>query len=125
VILVDTSVWIDHLHRAERHLVELLEQAQVLVHPVVVAEIALGSVRDRATVLSLLDALPSSRPATDPEVRRLVDERALWGRGLGFGDAHLLASTLITPGGRLWTRDKRPRAAAAELGVEHPAPPDG
>jgi predicted nucleic acid-binding protein len=117
MILVDTSVWIDHLHRTVVGLSDLLVDGLVVGHPAVVGELALGSLRDRGTVLTLLDRLPRAQAATETEVRHLVEERALWGRGLGLVDAHLLASTLITPDCRLWSRDKRLRAAADQLGV--------
>jgi predicted nucleic acid-binding protein len=117
VILVDTSMWVDHLRRPDDDLKALLEKGLVCVHPVVTGELALGSIRDRQEFLTLLDALARTRVATEADVRHLVEARRLHGRGLGYGDAHLLASTLITPDCRLWTRDEALGAAAAELGV--------
>jgi hypothetical protein len=117
VIVVDTSIFIDHLHRADRHLVDLLESSSVLVHPMVIGELALGIIADRPAVLASMRGLPQGALASHDEVLGLVESRELFGRGLGFIDAHLLASTLLTEGGRLWTRDKRLAAAAQALGV--------
>jgi predicted nucleic acid-binding protein len=117
VILVDTSVWIDHLHRSDRRLVELLEANVVVTHPHVLGELALGTLRAREELLGAMAWLPGVKEARGVEVRRLVEDAPLWGRGLSLVDAHLLASTLITPGCRLWTRDKRLAAAARDLGV--------
>ena len=112
MLLVDTSVWIDHLHRSDPVLVEALEQSSVVHHPMVHGEISMGALRDRATVLALLAALPSVAVATDVEVLRMVEAHSLFGRGLGWVDAHLLASVLLTPEVSLWTRDRRLREAA-------------
>jgi len=118
VILVDTSVWIDHLHRADRDLAAALQADQVVRHPAVAGELALGSIATRSEFLEALDGLPCVRIAHDHEVRGLVEARRLWGRGLCWTDVHMLASTLVTPDCRLWTRDKRLRLAAVELGVD-------
>jgi predicted nucleic acid-binding protein len=117
LILVDTSVWIDHLHRADPRLVTLLTDAVVCIHPMVVGELALGSLRNRSTVLSLLDQLPSMSVATNAEVRHLIEVRALFGQGLSLVDAHLLAGLKISPGTGLWTRDRRLHAVATDLRV--------
>jgi len=117
VILVDTSVWIDHLHRHDAELARLLEAVQVCVHPMVIGELALGSLRNRDGVLALLRALPSAVVATHDETMALVDARQLHGRGLGLVDAHLLASVLLTPDARLLTRDRRLAATAGALGI--------
>lgn len=117
MILVDTSVWIDHLRVGDPDLVDLLADRVVLGHPHVIGELAVGSLRDRTLVISRLRALPRSAVATDDEVVALVERRALHGRGLGWVDAHLLAGTLLTPDARLWARDRRLRAAADELGI--------
>jgi predicted nucleic acid-binding protein len=118
MILVDTSVWIDHLHRSDDDLGAALHAAQVVRHPAVVGELALGSIATRSEFLEALDGLPCVRIADDREVRGLVGAHRLWGRGLGWTDVNVLASTLVTPGCRLWTRDKRLRLAAIELGVD-------
>jgi predicted nucleic acid-binding protein len=117
VILVDTSVWIDHLHRASKDLVEVLERGEVLTHPMVIGELALGSIRDRDTVLSLLARLRSTVVAGHDEVLAMVTARRLHGRGLSLVDAHLLASAHLTPECRIWTRDKRLGVAAAAVSV--------
>ena len=117
MILVDTSVWIDHLRASEPTLVELLESAAVATHPLVIGELAVGSLRNRAELLALLDELPRSPVASDTEVLSLIDAHRLHGQGLGVVDVHLLASTLLAPGSSLWTRDTRLRVAASSLGV--------
>lgn len=119
MILADTSVWIDHLRRDDPELASLLASGQVLGHPWVVGELALGSLARRHEVLALLDQLPRAALATADEVRGLVERADLAGRGIGYVDAQLLASTMLTPGARLWTRDRRLAAAAADLGLVH------
>lgn len=124
-VLVDTSVWVGHFRRADAHLQHLLAHDRVLVHPLVVGEIACGdppAPRDRT--LAALDRLATARVATWPEVRRLIERRSLHGRGCGLVDLALLASTLITPDTRLWTADHRLARLADELGACH-APPGG
>ena len=120
MILVDTSVWIDHLHTSEPRLVKLLVEGQVAAHPMVVGELALGSIRDRPTVLHLLGSLPQTRVATHAEVLALVEAHGLHGKGLSLVDAHLLAAALITPEAALWTRDKRLHRTAVDLGCAWP-----
>lgn len=117
MILADTSVWVDHLRSGDARLAELLQRGRIVSHVLVVAEIALGSLRDRAEVLSLLDALASVPVAEVDEVRTLIEERQRFGRGIGFVDASLIASCLLAPGTHIWTRDRRLRAAALEVGV--------
>lgn len=118
MILVDTSIWIDHLHRRDDRLVEILETGEASVHPMVIGEIALGTLKSRTDELHLLARLPTARRASDRELLAFVEARRLFGRGLDLVDAHVLASTLLTPATRLWTRDRRLRTAAAELGVD-------
>jgi predicted nucleic acid-binding protein len=118
--LVDTSVWVDHLRRADECLSNLLEQGQVAMHPFVVGEIACGSLADRS-VIELLLELPSATVADDEEVLQFIEGRSLHGNGIGFVDVHLLASAALGHGMKLWTRDKRLRAAAQRLGFEHTA----
>jgi len=115
VILVDTSVWIDHLRSGEPALVTVLEGGQVLMHPFVLGELACGSLKNRVEVLRLLGDLPAAPTATDPEVLGLIERRALMGRGIGYIDVHLLASVALAGVGRLWTRDRRLAAVAQEL----------
>jgi predicted nucleic acid-binding protein len=117
VILVDTSVWIDHLHAADGELVALLGDDEVGSHPLVLDELALGSIKDRDVVLSSLGSLRSFPTITHDELLALVDGHQLWGRGLSAVDAHLLGSVALVAGGVLWTRDKRLLAAAADIGI--------
>lgn len=116
MILVDTSVWIDHLHRAEPQLQQFLVDDRVVTHDGVLGELALGSMRERSTVLALLGSLHRASRLGGDEFFHLVDTARLWGRGLGVIDVHLLGSALL---GNLtiWTRDRRLRAAADDLGV--------
>lgn len=116
-ILVDTNVWIDHLRATEPVLVDLLERDQVCVHQSVITELALGNLKDRSILLKALERLMIVRNIDDQGVRHLVEERRLWGRGLSAVDAALLASTIVTLGVSLWTRDKRLRQAASDMGV--------
>ena len=117
MILVDTSVWLDHFRSADTQLVALLTRNEVLVHPCVIGEIALGSVAKRADVLRYLNNLPSTISATHAEVMTFNDRHKLANTGVGYIDAHLLASAALTPGAGLWSRDKNLRAAAGRCGV--------
>ncbi len=119
MILVDTSVWVDHLRRGDARLAALLESASVLVHPFVTGEIACGSLAARSVVLGLLQDLPTATVASPDEVLGFVDRHRLWGRGVGYVNVHLLASVALTHHARLWTRDRRLRAAAEDLGVAY------
>lgn len=115
MILVDTSVWVDHLRRGDTRLRALLENARVLAHPFVVGEIACGTLSDRALVLELLRDLPMASVAEPEEVLAFLDRHRIHGNGLGYVDVHLLASVALTPGSKLWTRDKRLHGIAASL----------
>jgi predicted nucleic acid-binding protein len=117
VILVDTSIWIDHLRTGDPELVELLRESQVLGHPWVTGELALGHLSRRSEILGLLHNLPQATVATDDEVLTLIDKRQLFGLGIGYVDAHLLSATALTPAARLWTRDKRLALVAAQHGL--------
>ncbi len=117
MIVVDTSVWVDHLRSADRDLIRLLEDRQVLGHAFVLGELVLGNLRQRHRVLIELARLPQAAVATGPEVLHLVEEEALHGRGIGYVDVHLLASLRLTPGTRLWTRDLRLHTVAEGLGL--------
>ena len=117
MILVDTSVWIDHLKTGDDNLARLLEAGRVLMHPFVLGELALGSLRNRQTILELLGQLPRAEMATDQEVLSLIEAETLHGTGIGLIDAHLLASAKLTAGSSLWTRDKRLERLAARLRV--------
>lgn len=116
-VLVDTNIWIDHLRQTEPVLVDLLERDQVCVHQSVITELALGNLKNRSFFLKMLERLMIVRNVGDQGVRHLVEERRLWGRGLSAVDAALLASAVVTPGVSLWTRDKRLRQAARDVGV--------
>ena len=116
-VLVDTNIWIDHLRKTEPVLVDLLERDQVCVHQSVITELALGNLKNRSFFLKMLERLMIVRNVDDQGVRHLVEERRLWGRGLSAVDAALLASVVVTSGVSLWTRDKRLRQAARDVGV--------
>ena len=116
-VLVDTNIWIDHLRKTEPVLVDLLERDQVCVHQSVITELALGNLKNRSFFLKMLERLMIVRNVDDQGVRHLVEERRLWGRGLSAVDAGLLASVVVSPGVSLWTRDKRLRQAARDVGV--------
>lgn len=115
MILVDTSVWIDHLRSGEPLLVAVLESARVMMHPFVLGELACGNLANRSEVLELLGGLPAAPTATDPEALEFIERRALMGRGIGYIDVHLLASTALSDDARLWTKDRRLAAVATEL----------
>ena len=116
-VLVDTNIWIDHLRQTEPVQVDLLERDQVCVHQSVITELALGNLKNRSILLKALERLMIVRNVDDQGVRHLVEERRLWGRGLSVVDAALLASAVVTPGVSLWTRDKRLRQAARDVGA--------
>ena len=115
--LVDTSVWMDHLRAGDKTLAALLETGAVVVHPFVIGELALGNLRQREFVLNALSDMPSVDVATDAEVLFFIDRHRLFGRGVGYVDAHLLAATQVTAGVKLWTRDRRLHDIAADLGL--------
>ncbi len=117
MILVDTSIWVDHLRGGDAFLVRLLDRGQVLSHPFVVGELALGNLRQRQIVLAAFAGLPCADAATDVEVLRFIDACNLSGRGIGYIDVHLLAAVRLTAGAELWTRDHRLQRVAKELGV--------
>ena len=117
MILVDISVWIDHLQSGDEQLSALLSGGEVLGHPFVMGELALGNLRQREALLSDLQDLPQAIVASDEEVLNLINRQTLFGRGIGYVDAHLLAAVLLTTDSKLWTRDRRLQVVAAELGV--------
>jgi predicted nucleic acid-binding protein len=114
VILVDTSVWIAHLRWQQPDLTALLEHERVLTHPFVIGEVACGQIRQRAEILRLLNELPASVSASHDEVLRMIEDRKLWGKGVGFVDFHLLASAMLA-GCQLWTVDQRFSDLAADF----------
>jgi predicted nucleic acid-binding protein len=117
LILADTSVWIDHFRSGSREMGKYLNQGNVAIHPLIIAELALGSLRERNKTLALLDGLPQVKVAQLSEVRRMIEARRLYSLGIGLIDAHLIASMFIDPPTLLWTRDKRLRKAAEALGI--------
>lgn len=117
MILVDTSVWIDHLRQGDSSLANLLNTGQVLAHPFVIGELSLGNMQQRDIILNTLNNMPRTKIATDEEVQTFINQVKLYGQGVGYIDAHLLTSVRLTPGTMLWTRDKRLSAAAKQLGL--------
>jgi len=115
MVIVDTSVWIDHLHSRDPQLAELLERGEVLTHAIVRGELALGRLKDRRAVLDAMARLPAAAEASSAEVEHLIENRRLFGRGLNLVDAHLLAGLLLTPEATLWTRDKALAGVVSEL----------
>jgi predicted nucleic acid-binding protein len=115
VILVDTSIWIEHLRSASAILTKLLVDGEVLGHPFVLGELALGNLRQGDEIMLVLRRLPQAISASHQEVLQFVDREALFGRGIGYVDAHLLAAARLTVGTRLWTRDRRLQAVAVQL----------
>jgi len=115
VILVDTSIWVDHLRGGNSELAALLEAGRVLAHPFVTAELALGHFKRRRVVLAALADLPHARVATDQEVLEFIELHAVAGLGVGYIDVHLLAAVRLTEDAALWTRDKRLHAVARRM----------
>jgi predicted nucleic acid-binding protein len=115
-VLVDSSVWVDHLHRADSTLIALLQASEVVMHSAVLGELACGSLTNRQTFLSLWAALPRATEISSTEGLQLIEQHALWGRGLGWTDVLLLGSALLS-GAKLWTRDRPLLRAANELGL--------
>lgn len=116
IILADTSVWLDHWRRRSARLAGLLEQNSIVVHPFVIGEIALGAITPRAEILQRLRRLHATSVAQHAEVFGLIERIPLWGRRIGWVDAHLLASVLLD-GIRLWTLDRSLARIAHDLGV--------
>ena len=116
MILVDTSVWVEHLRKGSARLTSLLADGEVLLHPFVIGELACGQLRNRTEILGLLSALPRTIAATHEEVLRLVETERLHGRGLGWVDVHLLASARLSQCA-LWTMDKSLALAVTRLGI--------
>ena len=116
MILVDTSIWIEHFRRGSRRLASLLDEEQVAMHPFVIGELACGTLGKRREILALLHALPYALRPEDDEMLHFIEARRLAGRGIGLVDMHLLASCVVG-GHRLWTRDARLRDVAEDLAV--------
>ncbi len=117
MILVDSSVWIDHLRVGDAVLTDLLLARRVLVHPFVIGELELGNLRNRADVLELLSDLPQTKMADEQEILTFIERNGLPGTGIGYVDVHLLASVRLTGNCALWTRDRRLAEAAARLEI--------
>ena len=115
-IIANSSIWIDHLNKGDGDLSRCLRRREIATHPMIVGEIALGSLADRQQALRELDELPQAAMASHDGIMALIEELELFSRGIGYVDAHLLAATCLLDGGRLWTRDKRLRATAERLG---------
>jgi predicted nucleic acid-binding protein len=117
LILVDTSIWIDHFREGDNILKHLLDSEEVLTHPFVIGELACGNLKNRAEILSLLQHLPKADVVSDLEALSLIENRTLMGRGIGYVDVHLLAATLISTRAQLWSHDKRLAETAQRIGV--------
>lgn len=118
-VLVDSGIWIDHINGGDDQLVSLLRRRKVRLHPMIVAEIALGSITQRDKVLEELRKLPAVSTASHAEIMAMIEWQKLWSTGVGYVDTHLLASTCQTEGCRIWTRDKRLHAQAERLAVAY------
>ena len=117
MILADTSVWIGHLRSGSKEMRTLLEQGQIVIHPLVIAELALGSLKERAKTLALLNLLPQVHVARLSELRLMIEARRLYNLGIGLTEAHLIAAVLIGSPTLLWTRDRPLRRVAENLGI--------
>jgi predicted nucleic acid-binding protein len=122
LILADTSVWIDHFRSGNQELRKHLNRGQIAIHPCIIAELALGSLKERSRTLALLDLLPRVRVAQLDEIRTLIEARRLYGLGIGLTDAHLIASVLMNPPTVLWTKDKQLRKVAESLSIHASLP---
>jgi len=117
MILADTSIWVDHFRKSNPEMVNRLGQGQIAMHPFIVAELALGSLHDRRNKLEDMEALLEVTVAQLNEVRHMIEAHALYSKGIGLTDAHLIASCLMTPGTQLWTRDDALGKRAKALGI--------
>lgn len=117
MVLVDSSVWVDHLRSKDQQLINLLEQGQVSIHPMIIGELACGSLHNRQQLLSLLGNLSCVTEATHNEALHCLEKNKLMSKGIGFIDLHLLTSTLLTANAFLWTRDRRLHNLATTLDI--------
>ena len=115
--MADTSIWIDYLRSRDPEMERRLSSGQIVMHPFIVAEIALGSLHNRRKRLENMDALLEVRVAQLHEVRHMIEAHTLYSKGIGLTDAHLIASCLMTPGTQLWTRDGDLKKVAKTLGI--------
>jgi predicted nucleic acid-binding protein len=118
-IIADTGIWIDHINKGDAALATLLRRRRIALHPMIIGEVALGSIPNRKLLLEELRALPQAKPASHPEVMAMIEWSELFNCGIGYVDAHLLASAKQLPDGQVWTRDKRLHAQAKRLGVAY------
>ncbi len=118
MVIVDTSIWINHFRRADGALIDLLERPLVLTHPAVVGELACGTLRRRGEILDWMRDLPRATVARDDEVLRLIEHAELWGQGIGWVDAHLVAAARLGSD-RIWTADRRLRSVCADLEIAY------
>lgn len=121
LVIADSSIWIDHINQGDAELVALMKQRRVRLHPMIIAEIALGSIKQRAAMLEELNAFPMVEPSLHSEVMAMIEWMKLFGTGIGYVDAHLLAATKHQPLRALWTRDKRLKEQAERLGIAYHA----
>jgi len=122
LILADTSVWIDHFRSASKELQNALNRGEIVIHPWIIAELALGLLHNRTTTLAMLDLLPRVRMAQIEELRHMIEVRRLYSLGIGLTDAHLIASVFLNPPTLLWTRDKKLRKVGEALGIHAKLP---
>ena len=122
MILADTSIWIDYLRGHKPEMQPLLAAGRIAMHPCVVAEVALGSLKNRNRTFALMESLWQIHVAELREVRHMIEAHTLYSNGIGLTDAHLIASCLITPGVQLWSRDARMRQVARRLNIEASLP---
>ncbi|HEV2748591.1 MAG TPA: VapC toxin family PIN domain ribonuclease [Allosphingosinicella sp.] len=116
-IIADSSIWIDHINKGDAELATQLKRRRIVLHPMIIGEVALGPIANRRVVLGELQVLPQARPASHAEVMAMIEWLQLFNCGIGYVDAHLLASARQLPNGQLWTRDKRLRTQAERLGL--------
>ena len=117
MVLIDTAVWIDHLRSREPELTSLYDERQIVIHPMVIGELACGNLPNRYDVLEYLEGLPQLTVATHEEVLFFIEHHQLMGTGIGYVDAHLLAASILHGATQLWTRDRRMMTVADQLGI--------
>jgi len=117
VILADTSIWIDHFRGGDNELIKIIGDDLLLCHPAIIGELALGSLRDRTSVLAFLKVQREAQVATHDEVMTMIEKHCIFSMGIGYTDAQLLASVLLDRRTSLWTRDKRLQVAAEKSGA--------
>ena len=117
MVLTDTSVWIDHLRINDPELFALLDRRQIIIHPMVIGELACGNLPNRYDVLEQLEGLPQITVATDDEVLFFIEHHQLMGTGIGYVDAHLLTASVLHGETQLWTRDRRMMTVADQLDI--------